>query len=77
MKKNKKIILSILAVFMSFMSFAQNPNQVEMADVMRGNGKIYVVVGVLLILLIGFFLYLIFLDKKVSKLEKELHKKTV
>jgi CcmD family protein len=38
---------------------------------MRSNGKIYVVVAVVLIILIGLFLYLIRLDRKITKLEKE------
>lgn len=54
------------------LTFAQRP-EVEMADTMRDNGKIYVVVGVLLIILFGFFSYLILVDRKLSKLEKELN----
>ncbi|MFT6746614.1 MAG: CcmD family protein [Glaciecola sp.] len=45
---------------------------VEMADMMLLEGKIYVVVGVLLIVLIGMFVYLFTLNRKISKLEKEL-----
>lgn len=41
-----------------------------MADIMRQDGKIWVVVGVILILFIGIILFLISLDRKVSKLEK-------
>jgi len=37
---------------------------------MRSNGKIYVVVTVVLIILIGLLLYLIRLDRKITKLEK-------
>lgn len=37
---------------------------------MRNNGKIYVVVAVILIILLGMFLYLMRLDKKISSLEK-------
>jgi CcmD family protein len=43
----------------------------QMAGLMRSNGKIYVVVAVLLIILIGLFIYLINLDRKLSRLEKE------
>jgi heme export protein D (CcmD) len=42
----------------------------HMADAMRSNGKIYVVVSVLVIILIGLFIYLINLDRKLSRLEK-------
>ena len=44
---------------------------VEMADLMRSNGKIYVVVAVLLLILLGLIAYLVVLDRKVSKLEKQ------
>tara|TARA_B100000795_G_scaffold268989_1_gene257122 strand:- start:2670 stop:2813 length:144 start_codon:yes stop_codon:yes gene_type:complete len=43
---------------------------VEMADVMRSNGKIYVVVAIIAILFIGLMIYLIRIDKKVQKLEE-------
>ncbi|RYD93988.1 MAG: CcmD family protein [Sphingobacteriales bacterium] len=64
--------LFLLALlFSTAVSFAQDTNQVEMADTMRANGKIYVVVAVCLVILIGLFLYMIRVDKKVSRLEKE------
>ncbi|CAN5915129.1 hypothetical protein BH24BAC1_BH24BAC1_24000 [soil metagenome] len=46
--------------------------QVEMADTLRQDGKIYIVVIVLLTVLAGVLFYLIRLDQKVSRLEKEL-----
>ncbi|MFN4235525.1 MAG: CcmD family protein [Bacteroidia bacterium] len=49
--------------------------KVEMADGLRSEGKIYIVVGVLLIIFAGIVLYLINIDKKVSKLEKEISNK--
>jgi CcmD family protein len=42
----------------------------QMADGMRSNGKIYVVVMVLVIILAGIFGYLIHLDRKIKRLEK-------
>jgi CcmD family protein len=42
----------------------------EMADVMRSNGKIYVVIAVMVTILLGVVIYLIRLDRKISKLEK-------
>ena len=44
---------------------------VEMADQLRGEGKIYVVVAVLCIILLGILFYLIRLDTKITRLEKE------
>jgi len=62
----RKILMLLAAVLMLNVS-AQD---VEMADTFRGEGKIYVVVGVMLILLIGLFVYLIRIERKVKKLEK-------
>jgi purine-cytosine permease-like protein len=45
--------------------------QAEMADVMRENGKIYVVVAVCLTILAGLILYLVTIDRKISRIEKE------
>jgi hypothetical protein len=41
-----------------------------MDNVMRSNGQIYVVIAVMLTILIGLLLYLVRLDKKISKMEK-------
>lgn len=46
--------------------------EVEMADTLRQDGKIYVVVVVLLTVLGGMIAYLIALDRKVSRLEKQM-----
>lgn len=68
----KKYILSLLLTLISIASFAQNGNSgIEMADALRGSGKIYVVVGVIAIIFIGIIIYLVSIDKKLSKLEKE------
>ena len=55
-------------LFLSCAAFAQD--KVEMADDMRSNGKIYVVVAVCLTILIGLFIYVFRIDKKVSRFEK-------
>ncbi len=46
--------------------------KVEMADRMRADGKIYVVVSVVGILLVGVLIYTIAIDRKLGRLEKEL-----
>jgi bacteriorhodopsin len=56
-----------LLIILSNILFQQD---VEMADMMRQDGKIWVVVGVILIVFAGIILFLISLDKKVTKLEK-------
>ena len=45
-------------------------DSVEMADLMRSNGKIYVVVAVIAIIFIGLMAYLYRIDQRVKKLEK-------
>lgn len=65
----KKLIATLLFSFISLLGFSQAA-EVEMADTMRANGKIYVVVGIILIVLIGFILYLFALDRKIGRLEK-------
>ncbi len=69
----KKFLHILLALLLGpFSLFAQSPDQVEMADLMRSNGKIYVVVATIVIVFIGFFIYLIRIDRKVSQIEKDL-----
>lgn len=45
---------------------------IEMADTMRSSGKIYVVVLIVALVFAGILVYVIAMDKKVSKLEKEI-----
>ncbi len=45
--------------------------QVEMADKMRADGKIYVLVAIIGAVMFGLIGYTISIDRKVSKLEKE------
>jgi predicted Na+-dependent transporter len=65
----KKMMLMLTLLMTTLISFAQE--KVEMADTMRSNGRIYVVVAVVLTILIGLVLYMIRLDRKIAKLEKE------
>ena len=44
---------------------------IAMADVLRSEGKIYVVVLIFLIIISGLFLYLYRLEKKIDSIEKE------
>ncbi|MBM3415806.1 MAG: CcmD family protein [Bacteroidetes bacterium] len=70
MKLNKKIPALMLMLLFASLLFAQQ-KQTEMADLMRSNGRIYVVVAVMLTILIGLVLYVVRLDRKIGKLEKE------
>lgn len=59
---------------MAFISIHANAQAVAVSktDVMRSNGKIFVVMAVVVIIMIGFFIYLISVDRKLGKLEKGL-----
>ena len=43
-----------------------------MADTFRSNGKIYVVLTIILVVLLGLILYLVSIDRKVSRIERKL-----
>lgn len=61
------LVLIVLSVYGSATAQESTP---EMADAMRSNGKIYVVVLVLATIFAGIIAYLVRLDRKISKLEK-------
>lgn len=51
---------------------AQEP---EMADGLRAEGKIYVLVAIILVILAGLIYFVLRLDNKISRLEREVQKK--
>ncbi|PIB37118.1 CcmD family protein [Reichenbachiella sp. 5M10] len=78
-----KKLLFVLLLTLSLQATAQDKKyqvteddytnqRVEMADIMRQSGKIYVVVAVVMTIFAGMVIYLVRLDKKVTKLEDEL-----
>ncbi|MEQ9412557.1 MAG: CcmD family protein [Cyclobacteriaceae bacterium] len=69
----RKYLILVFLILSSSITYAQQ--EVEMADTMRSEGKIYVVVAILLLILFGLIGYLVHLDRKVSKLEKRLSEK--
>jgi uncharacterized membrane protein len=70
MKNIFKKIVTLFFLLVSGTLHAQT-TEVEMADAFRADGKIYVVVAMVLIILVGFFVYLILVDRKLSRIEKE------
>ena len=64
-----RFLFLILSSLISTLSMAQD-KPVEMADHMRSNGKIYIVVAVCLTILAGLFLYVAMLDRKINRIEK-------
>lgn len=72
MNKLKYILTGILALFVSLVTIAQeqvNTNSISVQE--RTQQSIYIVMAVVITIVIGLFLYLINIDRKLSKLEKE------
>lgn len=72
MKKYFKSLLLILMAHVCVASvYAQDPAVNANTDVMRSNGKIYVVMAVVATIVTGLFIYVYSIDKKISKLENK------
>jgi CcmD family protein len=65
-----KKTLSLLTLFV-LATITTLSAQPESADFMRSTGKIYVVIAVLCIIFIGIVIFLINLDRKLQRLEKD------
>jgi CcmD family protein len=63
----------MLLLCMTFLCWSPFINaQSNSTDFMRNIGKMYVVVAVILAIFIGIILFLIYLDRKISRLEKQI-----
>jgi len=62
-----RIILSTLLLFWMGTLHAK---EISSPDYMRSIGKIYVVAGVCLIILLALLTYMVILDRKITRLEK-------
>jgi hypothetical protein len=67
-----KYLFSILFLGLAGVTNAQG---VEMADTLRSNGKIYVIVLIIMIVLGGLITYLFLMDRKLDRIEKQLNAK--
>lgn len=68
MKKAIASFLFLLFCLISVQTFAQSDSGFK--ETMRSNGRIYVVVAVILTILAGLVLYLVRLDRRVSRMEE-------
>jgi hypothetical protein len=70
-QKNLLRSISILTLFLlPFLTSAQSAGP-EMADDMRSNGKIYIVLACVLLVLSGMIAFLLMMENRLSRLEKE------
>jgi ABC-type sulfate transport system permease component len=68
-----RFALLLLALLLpALQAAAQTADTPEMADALRSSGKIYVVVAVVTVVLAGLLAFLVSLDRKVGRLEREL-----
>ena len=70
MNNTKKGFLLIVLSVMGVSGFTQSTLP-EPVDLMYSNEKIYVVVAVVVTILLGLFLYVINLDRKITKMEQK------
>jgi protein-S-isoprenylcysteine O-methyltransferase Ste14 len=68
-----RTILSLLLLLLTtiYVQAQEGSANTAFGETMRSSGRIYVVIAVILTILFGLILYLVRLDKKMSKLEKE------
>lgn len=64
----RKLLTSLAFIILSKLVNAQTVAP-SSQDIMKSNGKIYVVVAVVLTILLGLFAYVWNLDRKITKLE--------
>ena len=66
MMQSKNIIFFLFILLPSFLLAQEN------TDFMRSMGKMYVVVAVIVAIFIGIVIYLVSLDRKITKLENQI-----
>jgi uncharacterized integral membrane protein len=70
---SKSFFYTVILVLFTLISYSQQ--EVEMADKFYTEGKVYVVVIVVSVLVVGMLAYLFLMDRKISRLEKEVQNK--
>jgi hypothetical protein len=66
-----KILSILFFTLLTFTSGAQSTAP-AMADAMREDGKIYVVIGVIAVIFVSIILFLVFIERKIARLERKL-----
>jgi len=71
-KLKKAIAVMVMALIAVYTTAQETVNTTNVAtDLMKSNGKIYVVMTIVTIIVIGLLLYVMRVDRKISKLEKK------
>jgi hypothetical protein len=66
-----KKIFSLLVLLLTYTAIFAQTTDVEMADTMRGSGKIYVVIATIAIIFTGLAIFLFAIERRVKKLEDQ------
>jgi CcmD family protein len=66
----KRFLALLCLLLYNMIAFAQQTSNVEMADIMRSSGKIYVVIAIISIIFVGLAIYLFSIDRRLKKIEK-------
>ncbi len=69
----KSPLLALLLLSRNLMAQQPVTDGIEMADRLRADGKIWVVVAVIAAVFAGIIIYLVRLDRQIGKLEKEIN----
>lgn len=69
-RKYKKLLVASLFTIVSPFVYAQSAEN-QKQELMLKDGKIYVVIAVVVTILIGLFVYVWSLDRKIRKMEEE------
>lgn len=64
-------LFTLLVMLLAGITAVMAQNPIPEQTLMRSSGRIYVVVAVMLTILAGIIIYLIRLDKKIGRLEKQ------
>jgi hypothetical protein len=73
LKRYFRLLIAVMLALLCTVTYAQDSvasKRPEMANAFRANGKIYVVIAVLVAILAGLFIYVASLDRKMSRIEK-------
>ena len=70
---SKLKIVFVLFIFLTNIIITASA-QAENADFMRSIGKIYAVVAVIVLIFLGIVLFLIYLERKLTKIENQIKK---
>jgi hypothetical protein len=65
-------MLTVLFCLFTLLASSQNA---AMADAFRDDGKIYVVVAVIAVIFVSLVVFLIYLDRKIGKVERRLQER--